>query len=99
VPRTKPRNLYQYHYIQLSLFEQQDLAEISSPDYPGERLIACRNPLLASERASQREELLQATELELDKKETRFPISAFIARSLLREVTTIFKSNQLNYLQ
>ena len=53
--------------IQLSLFDQRDLAEISSPDYPGERLIACRNPLLAEERARKREDLLQATERELDK--------------------------------
>ena len=41
--------------LQLSLFDQQDLAEISHPDYPGERLIACRNPLLAAERARKRE--------------------------------------------
>jgi Transposase DDE domain len=48
--------------LQLSLFDQQDLAEISHPDYPGERLIACRNPLLAAERARKREDLLAATE-------------------------------------
>jgi hypothetical protein len=48
--------------LQLSLFDQRDLAEISDPAYPGERLIACRNPLLAAERARQREELLAATE-------------------------------------
>jgi len=48
--------------LQLSLFDQQDLAEITSPDYPGERLIACRNPLLAAERARKREDLLAATE-------------------------------------
>jgi len=53
--------------LQLSLFDQQDLAEITSDEYPGERLIACRNPLLAEERARKREELLQATERELDK--------------------------------
>jgi hypothetical protein len=47
--------------LQLSLFDQQDLAEITSPDYPGERLIACRNPLLAAERARKREALLTAT--------------------------------------
>jgi Transposase DDE domain len=47
--------------LQLSLFDQQDLAEITSPDYPGERLIACRNPLLAAERARKREDLLTAT--------------------------------------
>jgi hypothetical protein len=48
--------------LQLSLFDQQNLAEITSPDYPGERLIACRNPVLAADRARTREELLAATE-------------------------------------
>jgi hypothetical protein len=48
--------------LQLSLFDQQDLAEITSPDFPGERLICCRNPVLAEERARKREDLLQATE-------------------------------------
>jgi hypothetical protein len=48
--------------LQLSLSGQQDLAEITSPDYPGERLIACRNPLLAADRARTRSELLAATE-------------------------------------
>ena len=48
--------------LQLSLFDEQDLAEITSPDFPGERLIACRNPVLAAERARKREDLLAATE-------------------------------------
>jgi len=48
--------------LQLSLSGQQNLAEITSPDYPGERLIACRNPALAADRARTREELLAATE-------------------------------------
>ncbi len=48
--------------LQLSLFDEQDLAEITSPDFPGERLIACRNPALADERARKREALLAATE-------------------------------------
>jgi hypothetical protein len=48
--------------LQLSLFDEQDLAEITSPDFPGERLIACRNPVLAAERARTREDLLAATE-------------------------------------
>jgi hypothetical protein len=48
--------------LQLSLFDEQDLAEITSPDFPGERLIACRNPALAAERTRKREDLLQATE-------------------------------------
>lgn len=51
--------------LQLSLFDERDLAEISSPDYPGERLIVCRNPLLAEERTRKRKELLEATEQEL----------------------------------
>jgi hypothetical protein len=48
--------------LQMSLFDTHDLAEIAHPDYPGERLIACRNPLLAAERARKRDELLAATE-------------------------------------
>ena len=61
------RELVEQEAIQLSLFDQKDLAAIQSPDYPGERLIACRNPFLAQERAATREALLQATEKELDK--------------------------------
>jgi transposase len=53
--------------IQLSLFDARDLVEISSVDYPGERLIVCRNPLLADERKRKRGELLTATEKELAK--------------------------------
>src|SRR5438128_7607274 len=53
--------------LQLSLFDQQRLAEITAPDYPGERLIACFNPLLAEERRRKREELLVATERALTK--------------------------------
>jgi hypothetical protein len=48
--------------LQMSLFDDQDLAEITHPDYPTERLIACRNPALATERARKRDELLAATE-------------------------------------
>lgn len=48
--------------LQLSLFDDRDLAEITAPDYPGERLIVCRNPLLAAERARKRADLLAATE-------------------------------------
>jgi hypothetical protein len=48
--------------LQLSLFDEQDLAEITSGDYPGERLVACRNPVLAADRARKREDLLAATE-------------------------------------
>jgi hypothetical protein len=48
--------------LQLSLFDEQDLAEITSEDFPGERLVACRNPVLAADRARKREDLLAATE-------------------------------------
>jgi hypothetical protein len=48
--------------LQMSLFDEQDLAEITSPDFPGERLVACRNPALAADRARTREDLLAATE-------------------------------------
>ena len=51
--------------FQFSLFDDRDFAEVQSPEFPGERLIACRNPLLQQERARKREELLQATEREL----------------------------------
>lgn len=51
--------------LQMSLFDTQDLAEIAHPDYPGERLIACRNPALAAERARKRAELLAATDNKL----------------------------------
>lgn len=54
-------------HIQLSLFDQHNLAEVSSPDFPGERLVVCRNPALAEDRARKREELLLATERELDR--------------------------------
>ena len=53
--------------LQLSLFDEVDLAEISSPDFPGERLVACKNPFLQAERARKRESLLQATEADLEK--------------------------------
>lgn len=51
--------------LQLSLFDQTDLAEITHPDYPGERLVVCRNPLLAQERARKREDLMLAAEQKL----------------------------------
>jgi len=53
--------------VQPSLFDERDLAEITTPAYPGERLVACRNPWLAEERARKRKELLAATEEELDR--------------------------------
>jgi len=59
------RGLVEAGALQLSLFDERDLAEIASPDYPGERLVVCRNPLLAEERRRKRNELLDATEAEL----------------------------------
>ena len=53
--------------LQMSLFDEQDFAEITHEDYPGERLVCCRNPLLAEERARKRDELLDATESDLGK--------------------------------
>jgi hypothetical protein len=52
--------------LQLSLFDQTDLAEITHPDYPGERLVVCRNPLLAEERARKRQDMLAAAEKKLE---------------------------------
>ena len=61
--------------LQLSLFDQQDLLEISSPEFPGERLVCCHNPALAEQRARKRQELLAATEKELT------PIAAATGRA------------------
>jgi transposase len=61
------RALVESGSVQLSLFDERDMAEISSPDFPGERLIVCRNPLLADERARKRRDLLDATERDLAK--------------------------------
>ena len=69
--------------LQLSLFDQQDLAEITSPDFPGERLIACRNPVLAADRARKREDLLAATEKLLA------PIAARVAAGRLAGAANI----------
>jgi transposase len=76
------RRLVEQKVIQPSLFDKQNLAEISSPDYPNERLVACFNPLLAEERKRKRQELLSATETQLRKIEaevarrTRTPLKA-----------------------
>ena len=64
--------------LQLSLFDQHNLAEITSEDYPGERLVVCRNPLVAAERARKREELLGATERGLEE------IAARVERGTLK---------------
>jgi transposase len=52
--------------LQMSLFDERDLAQVRHPDYPGERLVVCRNPLLAAERARKRQELIAAAEKKLD---------------------------------
>ena len=72
------RKLVEDQELQLSLFDQQDLAEIRSDQFPGERLVACFNPLLADERARKRNELLLATEQKLQR----------IAREVARRTKT-----------
>jgi len=57
--------------LQLSLFDERDMAEITGPDYPGERLIVCKNPFMAEERARKRSELLAATEKDLARIQAR----------------------------
>lgn len=61
------RKLVEGGELQMSLFDEKNVAEITSPEYPGERLIACFNPLLAEERRGKREELLAATETGLSR--------------------------------
>jgi hypothetical protein len=61
------RKLLESGAIQIGLFDTHDMAEITHPDYPDERLVVCRNPQLARQRAYRREELLEATERELEK--------------------------------
>lgn len=65
--KSQIRKLAEVDQIQLGLFDEQNVIEIESDDYPGERLIACRNPLITEKNAQVREELLLATEKELDK--------------------------------
>jgi len=69
--------------LQLSLFDERNLAEITSPEFPGERLVVCRNPALAAERARKRDELLAATEAAFAK------VAAMVARGTLRSETAI----------
>jgi hypothetical protein len=65
------RALVEQGHLQLGLFDEHNLLEIASPDYPGERLVACRNPELAKMRTHKREELLAATETSLQKIKAR----------------------------
>lgn len=69
--------------LQLGLFDQRNLVELTHPDFPGERLVACRNPQLAELRAHKRQELVQATLAELDK------VRAMVERKRLRGVDQI----------
>jgi hypothetical protein len=71
--------------LQPSLFDDRDMAEITSPDYPGERLVVCKNPLLVEERARKREELLAVTENDL----ARIAVRVQRARSPLRGAAAI----------
>jgi transposase len=65
------KKLVKQGQLQLSLFDQQNLAEIAADDYPGERLVVCRNPLVAAERTRKREDLLAATERALSEAQGR----------------------------
>ena len=81
------RSLIEAEALQLSLFDERNLAELISPDYPGERLVACYNPLLAEERARKREALLTATEAGLER----------IAREAARRTRTPLDAAQLGH--
>ncbi len=91
------RRLVEEKHLQLSLFDQQNLAEISAPEFPGERLIACFNPLLADQRAHKRADLLAATEQDLDKivrevaRRTKTPLSAVAIGQKVGRVIARFK--------
>jgi len=79
------RDLAKQGFLQMSLFDQKDLAEIHSPDFPSERLIACYNPLLADERSRKRKELLEATNKELQR----------IGKDVSRRTQTPFKKEEI----
>jgi Transposase DDE domain len=77
------RKLVEGGHLQLGLFDERDLAEITSPDHPGERLVVCRNPLLAAERARKREALLADTEAALER------VAAMVRRGRLKDPAAI----------
>ena len=79
------RKLVKGGFLQMSLFDQKDLAEIHCPDYPSERLVACFNPLLAEERRRKRQELLEATGKELGR----------IAREVARRTQTPLNKDEI----
>jgi transposase len=77
--------------LQLTLFDEQDLVEITSPDVPGERLVCCRNPALAEQRTRKRQELLAATEKQLA------PIAAEAALDGIYVLRTSLPADTLNH--
>lgn len=79
------RKLVEGGIVQMSLFDERDLAEVSSPEYPGERLVACMNPLLKQERRRKREELLAMTAAGLEK----------IAREVARRTRTPLRDGEI----
>jgi transposase len=74
------RSLIEQGHLQPDLFDERNLLELSSPDYPGERLVACRNPQLAKLRTHKRQELLAATEASLDKIKARVDAGKLMGR-------------------
>jgi transposase len=74
------RSLVEQGHLQMGLFDEHNLLEISSPDFPGERLIACRNPELAKSRAHTRNDLLLATEKELEKIKLRVQAGKLVGK-------------------
>ena len=77
------RSLVEQGQLQLGLFDQRNLLELSAPDYPGERLVACRNPELAQLRAHKREELLTATETSLQRIKARVDAAKLAAAAAI----------------
>ena len=74
------RTLVEQHHLQQGLFDERNLLEISSPDFPGERLVACRNPELAKLRVHTRDDLLAATEKSLDKIKVRVDAAKLVGK-------------------
>ncbi len=77
------RALVEQGHLQLGLFDERNLVELDSPDYPGERLVACRNPELARLRAHEREDLLAATERSLDKIKARVDAAKLVGQDAI----------------
>jgi len=77
------RTLVEQGHLQLGLFDERNLVELESPDYPGERLVACRNPELAKLRAYKREDLIASTERNLDKIKARVAAGRLAGRDTI----------------